>query len=53
MLALGAPEKPVTGLGSGSYLDVHAVGSFPIAFHVGLTSCSGNTTEDGVKLDFH
>lgn len=51
--ALGTPEQPVTGLGSGSCVDVHSIGLFPRWFHGGLMSCSGNTAEDGVKLDSH
>lgn len=51
--ALGAPEIAGTGPGSRSCLDMCSVGLFPKSFHGGPMTCSGNTAEDGVRLDFH
>lgn len=50
--SLGVPEIPVIRLGRRRHLDVLSI-RFPRLFPVGLMSCSGNTAEDGVKVEFH
>lgn len=46
-------REPSYQTGHRRRLDVRSIRLFPKLFPVGLMSCSGNTAEDGVKVDSH